>query len=199
MFFLSLSPSLTLFVFSVLAIARIRGREERKIANIRQSIHQPRQMYWFGKFWTLKANDDNGYVFVCRIWCASNSVPYFFPFRFFSAFSQLSLAFVHFIAFFPHPNNVCRSISIFEWGQIVTLSLKDGFLGMRAYRKQLLVVACLFIICQTFSGFSSSFRFSMLFQLNIQTDDHHLECVCITLHLLHVARIYLNFISCLKS
>lgn len=144
-FFLSLSPSHTLFLSSILAIAQIGGREEGKIANIRQSIHQPHQMYWFGKFWTLKANDDNGYVFVCRIWCSSNTVPYFFRSVFSLHFLYfLSIAFVHFIAFFSHPKNVCRSILIFEWGQIVTLSLKDGFFGMRAYRKQLLV-GCLFV------------------------------------------------------
>lgn len=120
-------------------------KEKKKIANFRQSIHQPHQMYWFGKFWTLKANDDNGYVFVCRIWCASNSMPYFF-FRsvFFCIFSTLS-RFRSLHRILPAPKNVCRSISIFEWGQIVTLSLKDGFFFGNEGLSQAVASCCLFV------------------------------------------------------
>lgn len=72
---------------------------------------------------------------------------------FFVVVDSFSFCFAAYL--FPHPMSVG---SIFESRRTVTLSLKDDF-GMRTYHKQLLVVACLFIICKTFSGFSSSFFF----------------------------------------
>lgn len=142
-------------------------------------------MYWFGKFLDTESKRWQRLCFRLSHMVRFKFGAIFFSRSvFFSAFSlltrSLSCRFHSLHRILPAPDNVGRSIWIFEWGQIVTLSLKDGFLGMRAYRKQLLVVACLFIICQTFSGFFLFlFRCCLLFQLNIQTDDHHLECVCV--------------------
>lgn len=123
------------------------------------------------------------YVFVCRIWCALKCAPYFFfPFHLYVV--PLSL--------FCSAPDVCRFISIFERRRIVTLSLKDDF-ERRTYRKQLLVVACLFVYyLQNIFGF-----FLFYFQQN-RWPSYWNVCVCVHLLLLHVAKIHLNLYQSLK-